>query len=757
MAPPRTGLERIDIVFWVFAAPCDENMQESRLPMRTMKPARSFQASFCLIMGVALWAPALAWAEVKTSTQAQSEMSKSLRAILLQDNESIKIDGRLNESAWSRADVGQGFVERSPSPGARPPVQNAVSVLYDQAALYVGVKMDLLPSEIPVGRAMARDTHRIWYDDAITIKFDVHYDRRTTLGFAINLATAQIDFVALENGRSFKTEFDAVWEAKTSVNKKAWFAEFKIPLTALGLPWSDSDRVMGFNVSRDHSLRNATYDWSQMPKGYGPVSALHYGRLLGFKKVGGGVPISLVPYALLQHPSSFKAGGDFKIRVGEDLWVEMTALTDFAQIDLDDPVVNLNRFPLRLPEKRPFFLSGLEIFNFNSSALFFSRRIGLNQDDEEIPIWFGTKVHSRVGPLGVGVLDVITEDDHSAVARARVNLGDKAFVGVMGTLRHELKAEAEIRPAYGVDAALRLFDHRLSISTDWAYAPTDQGKASSAMASGLDIAWLEEPFKPRFILKYVGEQFDPVLGFVRRAGLYSGVSHFLYVARPDFLGLRTLQYTLHGQSLRSSDFSQALGLTAVIGLDAYWRNGWSASAEFSQVEDVVESDFDLLDSVTISSGNYSGQTAQLTVSKNPRSDWRASLNYMIGDHYFGGSLQTLGVQSTLIFNSMIKLSASTSLSQVDLPANDAFQTVTFKSVLALTPSPDIVSYGTLLLVDQDIDSKLDQGVFLFRLRWRYQPGSDVFFVFREDIKLSDEETNERSITLKLNYRFDTVL
>ena len=691
-------------------------------------------------------------AEVRTSSAA-----KSLQASALKEHEAITIDGQLSEAAWSRAELGQGFVERTPSPGAKPPANNTVRVLYDRDAIYVGMKMDLLPGEVPVGRTMSRDTHRIWLDDAVTIKFDVHYDRRTTLGFAVNLATAQIDFIALENGRTFRIEFDAVWEAKTSLDENAWYAEFRIPFPALGLPWSEKERVLGLNVSRDHSVRSATYDWSAMPKGYGPVSALHYGRLIGFEKVGGGVPLSIVPYALLQHPTSAKAGADFKVRMGEDLWLELTALTDFAQIDLDDPVVNLNRFPLRLPEKRPFFLSGLEIFNFSSPLLFFSRRIGLDEDDEEIPIWGGAKAHSRIGPVGIGVLDVVTEKDHSAVARARVNLGDTAFFGAMGTLQHELESGSDLQHAYGFDVGLRLFDHRLNVSTDWMNAPLEGSEGPSTMASALDIGWLEEPFKPRLILRYIGEQFDPVLGFVRRSGFYSGGSSLVYVARPDFLGLRTFQFVLFGQSLRSQDFATELGRTATFRMNADWRNGWSASAKIEHTEDLVESSFDLLDSIVIDAGHYSGQLVKFNLAKNPRSDLRGSIHYLIGDHYFGGSLQKINVNTAVIFSQMLKLSGSVGLSLIDLPEHESFQTLTLKSVLELTPSPDIVSYATLLMVDNDVDSRLDQGVFLFRVRWRYLPGSDIFFVFREDIKLADDELNERSLTLKLSYRFDTVL
>lgn len=692
----------------------------------------------------------------KTSTKA-AWPHQSLEALAMSKTDRVVIDGRLDETVWSRAIAGSGFVERNPTPDAKPPVSNWVRVLYDDTAVYVGVQMQNLEGETPLGRAMARDTSRIWSDDAVTIKFDVHRDRRTTLGFAINVATAQIDFIALENGRTFKTEFDAVWEGKASSDSDCWYAEFKIPHTALGLPWSETKRTMGLNVSRDHASRNATYDWARMPTGYGPASALHYGDLTGFEKVGGGVPMNFVPYVLLQHPTQIKAGGDLKVRVGQDSWVELTAFTDFAQIDLDDPVVNLSRFPLRLPEKRPFFLSGLEIFNFNSPMLFFSRRIGLNDDDEEIPLWSGVKVHSRVGNVGLGFLDVLTEEDHSALARTRVNFGDYGFLGVMGTLQHKLEDPETIRHAVGIDGGLRLFDYRLSLSSDLSWAPPiDSSDISAALAGAIDLKWLEEPFKPRLVLKYVGEEFDPVVGFVRRSGFTSANPILLWVSRPKFWGLETLDFRLAGLARLADDFDTDLGQETSARINAKFRNGWSSNFRIRYSRDVVEDAFDLLDEIPIASGVYAGTQALLEISNNPRSDLRAGFEYSFGDDYFGGQLQSAVLSSGYAVSQMLKVSANAGVSLVDLPGVESFQTLTLKSVLEFTPSPSIVSYATLLMVDNDLNADLDQGVFLFRLRWRYMPGSDMFLVYREDIDLNSNEANERSVAFKLNYRFDTV-
>ena len=99
--------------------------------------------------------------------------------------------------------------------------------------------------------------------------------------------------------------------------------------------------------------------------------------------------------------------------MSKNLWGEFTAFTDFAEVDLDDSLINLTRFPLFLPEKRPFFLSGIDVFSFGDSGayqLFYSRRIGLDDAGNAIPLIGGAKVHGRIGRLGVGVLTVSTDE-----------------------------------------------------------------------------------------------------------------------------------------------------------------------------------------------------------------------------------------------------------------------------------------------------------------------------------------------------------
>ena len=125
--------------------------------------------------------------------------------------EDVVVDGRLGEASWLAAERGGGFRERTPMPGSVPPVETSVRVLFDGEALYVGVECMLGPGESPRALVMTRDSYGIWDDDAVSVKIDARRDLRTTLGFVVSASGAQMDYLALDNGRALRREVDLVW------------------------------------------------------------------------------------------------------------------------------------------------------------------------------------------------------------------------------------------------------------------------------------------------------------------------------------------------------------------------------------------------------------------------------------------------------------------------------------------------------------------------------------------------------------------
>lgn len=699
----------------------------------------------------------------------------------------VVIDGRLDEAIWSEAPRVSDFVERTPVPRAMPPVSTSFRVLYDRDAVYVGVRCELAEGETPRAVELTRDSFGIYSDDAITLKFDVRHDQRNTAGFGVNPAGNRIDYVAIDNGRQFRREFDAVWQVATSVGPQAWYAEFRIPVAALGVSPVEGDRVVGLNVTRDHNHRRATYDWAHLPPEFGAVSALHYGDLVGIDDIASGRPLTLIPYALARAPgsgvsdfpneSSFAAGGDLRMRLGDDVWGEVTVLTDFAQVDLDDPVINFDRFPLFQPEKRPFFLTGLDVFEFGQSGsaqLFFSRRIGLDEDGDPVPMWGGAKVYGRQGPVGFGVLDVVTDDllTNWSVGRLRLNLGDASYIGLMGTMRAVLEDGPSGMPsaqdgAGGVDLSVRLGQgSRIELTGFWAMSSNDRALLtpdegepvaegrSDGMAAQASVRYRGEEWRPRAEVLWVEGGFDPSVGFVRRGDVLRSTVALQYLVRRTGDGVENVDTNVSATVDRSADGSEEVGEAGTVQLDVDWRSGFGAGARFIYDRDVVTSDFELFDRFPISEGTYQGPRVRFTVNRSSERNPSGSITYEGDASFFGGVRQSVSASLNVSMGPHLRLTGSGSASFIRLPGLESIRTATAASTLTVAPT-------TTLAMDAIFQLNNVAGVVvgLGRLRWRYLPGSDLFLVYREERGYGGNASQEaeRRFTAKLTYRYDAML
>ena len=679
----------------------------------------------------------------------------------------IHIDGRLSEPIWAEAPESSGFVERQPTPRATPPVDTRFRVLYDGSALYVGMTMDLLPGEEPRALELRRDSFGLYSDDAVTVKIDVTHDHRTTVGFAVNPAGTQLDYIATDNGVHFRTEYDAVWESATRVEAGAWVAELRIPVAALGLSDGEGPRIFGFNVTRDHSARFATDDWSHLPPEFGPVSALHYGELRGVSDMGGGRPLSFVPYVLVRLRESaehvrddeLRAGGDIRMRIAEDVWGELSVLTDFAQVDLDDEVVNLDRFPLLFPEKRPFFLSGIDVFEFadvGASRIYHSRRIGLGADGQEIPVLGGLKLYGHAGPLRFGALSVLTSEPFDAsswnVGRLRVDLGDASYVGLLLTAGPRPTEDALGAPgeptyglAYGLDTSIRTLDDRLELAGS--LAAVDRVTDGELMSGYARVGYRTDVFRPGVSILRVGDRYDPPLGFVRRLGVLQTRLDLPLVFRPD--GMRSIQIAAGAGADHADELDRRLGAEAELLFDADWGAlGLGASAGLH--EDVVEEAFDLLGTLPIASGTYRGVSMEYRfhTSEN-RNPW-GSLRYRGSSAFFGGVVHTVEASGGLSLGAHLRLTLTASQSVLQLPGLGDTSPLAINSTLTIAPSTDL-ALDVLFRVNDVAETTAG----LARLRWRYLPGSDLFVVYRQDLDFRGNLV--ATLTLKATFRYDLLL
>ncbi|HKN58996.1 MAG TPA: DUF5916 domain-containing protein, partial [Gemmatimonadaceae bacterium] len=311
------------------------------------------------------------------------------------------IDGRLNEETWSQATPASDFTQHDPNDGQPATERTEVRVLYDDDAVYVGVRM----FDSDAAHISRRLTNRDDSPDAdsVAILFDPRHDHLTGAEFIVSAAGVQRDSI-ISNDTREDSSWDAVWGSAVSIDDQGWTAEFRIPLSQLRFTAADH-QTWGFNVSRFIRRKNET-DWLEnVPKKDSGLAA-RMAHLVGFDLVRPGRHLEIVPYTATRGEfiapdkpgNPFNDGSrvigstglDLKARVSSSMTLDVTINPDFGQAEVDPAVVNLSAFETFFEEKRRFFIEGAEIFNsfgqggsnnffgFNTSdpMIFYSRRIG---------------------------------------------------------------------------------------------------------------------------------------------------------------------------------------------------------------------------------------------------------------------------------------------------------------------------------------------------------------------------------------------
>jgi Domain of unknown function (DUF5916) len=423
------------------------------------------------------------------------------------------LDGKLDDPAWALAPPSGAFTQKIPNDGAFPSDPTTVRVLYDDDSVYVG--FDCPQTHTPVVEWLTR-RDRIVEVDSVTVDLGPRGDHKSAFQFYVNASGTLADGIRY-NDTEYSPDWDENWEARTSVDAHGWTAELRIPLRVLRLS-SLPVRSWDFQASRYISRRQETDVWAYFPRSVGGEVS-HYGRLDGTERARAARPVEARPFivgrlrrrdrtdpTLGQLASGTDVVGSAGLDLGwhptPDLTLDATFNPDFAQVEADQVVLNLSNVATYYPEKRPFFLDGIDAFT-TPFQLLYSRRIGaappipsLRTDDvnrellvdapEASTIYGATKLTWRVANTwSVGTLQAVT-----APNSVQVQLGDgsrvtrtvsplSAFTVVR--VKHDMGENAEV----GVTTTSVTHAERTTNYPSVAASPGDAGGAGETGATTL--------------------------------------------------------------------------------------------------------------------------------------------------------------------------------------------------------------------------------------------------------------------------------
>ena len=339
--------------------------------------------------------------------------------------QSIEIDGEFNEEDWQNAQSITQLIQYEPAEGELISQPTEVRILYDAEEIYFGFTCYDTDISKMVANEMRRDgsgQNGLRENDHVSILLDTYNDRRNGFFFRVNPLGAKEDIALINSGESRNQAWDAIWTCRTKINADHWTAEIGIPFSQLRFSKSD-DMTWGLNLGRSLMRNQEDATWAPLSKAHGFFARYRtdvIGNLVGLKGITPPRNLELLPYILpglnrieaeKKTDGVFDIGLDVKYGITSNLTTDVTFNTDFAQVEADQEQVNLTRFSLFFPEKRPFFLEGAGLFDFGIPRtsfrrpppllLFYSRRIGL-AEGHAVPIIGGGKITGKAGPYGIG-------------------------------------------------------------------------------------------------------------------------------------------------------------------------------------------------------------------------------------------------------------------------------------------------------------------------------------------------------------------
>jgi hypothetical protein len=640
---------------------------------------------------------------------AQQEELPSVRA--MKTPEAPLVDGLVTEEFWSAIAPAGGFIQRNPDEAQPATERTEVRFAFDEDNLYIGIIcFDSQPNEIVL--TQNRRDGELENTDSVQILLDTFGDRQMGVIFGTTPTGIEFDAQVSKAGQSrgdggpprsgggggggaqqggaasMNLNWDAVWSVQSQITERGWESEMSIPFSTLRYQPGE-DLSWGMNIVRNLRRRNEEAYWAPISRAF-TLSQLELAGSLNGIEADTHRNLQLLPYvvagvnqdfqAVDRTDRDFDAGLDLKYTLTPTLTLDATFNTDFAQVEVDDEQINLTRFSLFFPEKRPFFLENSGIFEFGTpreAELFFSRRIGLDAERNAVPIDAGVRVSGKIGRYQIGLLDMQTRqvDDRApgnnyAVARVSRELPNRSSVGIIAINREATSSitnfpgQEDNNRSFGVDANFgigaygNLFNYYAMTKTPGLHGGDHAGSSSFAYDDSVNdvtASYLE-----------VGRNFNPEVGFVRRVGFRKPAFGYRRRFFPNSSWIRSIEphfsvnqwFTIESND-KESDFQH-------FHFNGRLQDGGQFGIALNRSFERLDESFEVNPGTFIPAGRYRYNEVALDYTTDPSKVLFFQFDFAKGEFY-DGNLLNYGVQAGFRPSAKLSWIGTYQKNQIDLP------------------------------------------------------------------------------------------
>ena len=713
----------------------------------------------------------------------------------------LRVDGVLDEGVYEIVEPVSGFLQQVPIEGAPATERTEAWIFFDAENVYVSARLwDSSPESSWIANEMQRDSFQLIQNDSFSMSFDTFYDRRNGAAFMINPLGGFFDYQITDEGNP-NNDWNPIWDSRTGRFDGGWTVETRVPFKSLRFQPGQS-KLWGLQLGRTIRRRNESAYLTRVPISGGPgmfrVSA--GATLTGMEVPRGNRVLEVKPYAIgglatdvnavpepIRNEGTGDVGLDVKFGVTENLTADFTYNTDFAQVEVDEQQVNLTRFSLFFPEKREFFLESRGIFDFGRGAffgggggggggtrraggffgggdapiIFFSRRIGLEQRDgisRTVPILGGGRLTGKVGPFSIGALGIRTGSQDAvgaqpttfSVLRVSRDILRRSRVGAIYTHRSLSEHGPRGNAVYGVDGQFAFFEN-LNFNGYYARSRTpDLGNVGDDATYQGVATYNGDLYAFQVDYLRVGANFNPEMGFRRRWDFRRTFATAQYSPRPrsieavrQFTVGASLDYIETGAGAVETRIAQARFQTE-------FENSDRISFDVQDNYELLLWPFALAPGASIEPGAYGFQDLYASYSMGPQRRVSGTLTFQQGGFY-DGTISAVGYRRPRVeLTPQFSLEPGISINRIVLPAGEAtIPLVTSRVTYTLTPR---MFFGGLVQYNA-ANSSLSTNL---RLRWEYQPGSELFAVYNDQRETALDRTpflQNRAFIIKLTRLF----